>query len=59
VVLQVSSCRECLSLLLPVKDNRDSTYMRSEKADDLLRMVAELKEELERLKSIGESEQVE
>ena len=55
--VQVRSCSKCLSLLLPVKGGRDSTSVRCEQADDLLSMVAELKEEVERLRSIRECEQ--
>jgi len=57
VAIPVSGCREFLSLLLPVKGGRDSTSVRCEQADDLLSMVAELKEEVERLRSIRECEQ--
>lgn len=40
---------ECLSLLLQVKGSRDTTCVRCEKVDDLLSMLSELKEVVERL----------
>ena len=48
--------RECLSLLLPPKDDRvpDPTCVSGEQVDDLLIMVAELKEEVEKLRDIRE-----
>ena len=52
--VQVSGCRECLSLLLPGEGGRDSTCVRCEQAEDLLSMVAELKEEAERSRTIRE-----
>ena len=52
VVVQVSGCSECLSLLLLVNGSRDSTCMRCEQVDDLVK----LKEEMERLRSIREYE---
>jgi len=48
---QVSSCRECLSLLLPREGSRNSTCVRCEQVEDLLSMVTELKEETERLRT--------
>jgi len=48
--------RECLSLLLPPKDDRDATCVRCEQVDDLLSVVAELKEEVKRLRTIKECE---
>ena len=44
--VQVSGCRECLSLLLPSEGSGNSTCARCEQAEDLLSMVAELKEEV-------------
>jgi len=55
--VQVSGCRECLSLLLPGEGSGNSTCVRCEQVEDLLSMVAELKEEVERLRTIRESEQ--
>ena len=55
--VQVSGCRECLSLLLPTEGSGNSTCVRCEQVEDLLSMVAELKEEVERLRTIRESEQ--
>lgn len=37
-------------------DSRDNTYVLCDQVDDLLNLVAELKEEVERLKSIKECE---
>lgn len=36
----VSGRRECLSLLLPLQDGRDTTHMRCEPMDDLLSIGA-------------------
>ena len=52
VAVQVSGCRECLSLLLPGEGGRDSTCVRCEQVDELLSLVVELKEEVERLRTI-------
>jgi len=46
VVVQVSSYRERLSLLLPLEGGRNTTCTRCEQVEDLLSMVAELKEEI-------------
>jgi len=54
--VQVSGCRECLSLVLVLEDSRDSSCVRCEQVNDLLSMVAELKEKVERLRSIRECE---
>jgi len=45
--VQVSSCRECLSLLLPGEGGRNSTCVKHEQVEYLLSMVALLKEEVE------------
>lgn len=55
--VQVSNCRESLSLLLPVVGDGDTACLRCEQVDDLISLVAELKEEVERLGTISESEQ--
>jgi len=52
--VQVSGCRECLSLLLPTEGSGNSTCVRCEQVEDLLSMVAELKEEAERSRTIRE-----
>jgi len=49
--VQVSGCKECLSL-----DSRDNCCVRCEQVNDLLSLAAELKEEVERLRSIRECE---
>jgi len=58
VAVQDSGCCKCLSLLLLVNGDRDSTCIRCEQENALLSKVKNLKEELERLKSIRECEQV-
>jgi len=52
--VQVSGCRECLSLALVLEDSRDNCCVWCEQVNDLLSVVAELKEEVERLSSIRE-----
>ena len=54
VDVQVSGCTQRLSLLLPGEGGRNSTCVRCEQVEDLLSMVAELKEEVERSRSIRE-----
>jgi len=54
--VQVSGCRKCLSLALVPADSRDNCCVRCEQVNDLLSLVAELKEEAERLRSIQECE---
>ena len=56
VAVQVSGCKECLSLLLPGEGGRDSTCVRCEQVDELLSLVVELKEEVQRLRTIRECE---
>ena len=56
VAVQVSGCRECQSLLLPREDGKDATCVRCEQVDELLSLVVELREEVERLRSIRECE---
>uniref|UniRef100_A0A493TS73 Uncharacterized protein n=1 Tax=Anas platyrhynchos platyrhynchos TaxID=8840 RepID=A0A493TS73_ANAPP len=54
--VQVSGCRECLSLLLPSEGGGDTVCVRCEQVDGLLSLVAGLKEEVERLRAIRECE---
>ncbi|KAM9663018.1 uncharacterized protein ACIBXB_016421 [Morphnus guianensis] len=54
--VQVSGCRECLSLSLVLEGSGDTSCVRCDQVDDLLSLVAELKEEVERLRSIRECE---
>jgi len=54
--VQVSGCMECLSLALVPEDSRDNVCFRCDQVNDLLGLVAELKEEVERLRSIQECE---
>jgi len=53
--VQVSGCRECLSLALVPEDSRDNSCVRCDQVVDLS-LVAELKEEVERLRNVRESE---
>ena len=55
MAVQVSGCRECLSLLLPREDGKDATCMRCEQVDKLLSLVVELREDVERLRTRGAS----
>jgi len=48
--VQVSGCRECLSLALVPEGSRDNGCVRCDQINDLLSLVAELKEEVERLR---------
>lgn len=54
--VQVSSCSECLSLMLLREGGRDSNCVRCEQVDELLSLVVELKEEVKRLRTIRECE---
>ena len=56
VAVQVSGCRECQSLLLPREDGKDATCVRCKQVDELLSLVVELREEVERLRTIRECE---
>ena len=58
VAVQVSGCRECQSLLLLREDGKDATCVRCEQVDELLSLVVELREEVERLRTIRECEQI-
>jgi len=53
---QVSSCRECLSLALVPGDSRANSCVGYDQVKDLLSLVAELKEEVEKFRSIRECE---
>ena len=50
--VQVSGCGECLALSLLQEGSWDTTCVRCEQVEDLLSLVVELKEEVERLRSI-------
>ena len=52
VMVQDSGCRECLNLLLLREDGKDTTCMRCEQVDELLSLVVELREKVERLRTI-------
>jgi len=56
MAVQVSGCRERLSLALISEDSRDNGCVRCNQVNDLLSLVAELKEEVERLRNIRECE---
>lgn len=54
---QVSGCRECQSLAPELDDSRDNSCVKCSQADDVLIMVAALREEVERLRSIRDAEE--
>ena len=54
--VQVSVCSECQSLAFAVLGEGDSTCVRCDQLNDLLSLVVDLKEEVERLRSIKECE---
>jgi len=54
--VQVPGYRECLSLSLVPEGSRHNSYFWCDQVNDLLSLVAELKEEVERLRSIRECE---
>jgi len=54
--VQVSGCRENLSLALTPEDSRDNSCVWCDQMNDLLSLVAQLKEEVERLSNIRECE---
>lgn len=54
---QASGCAECLCLALAPENGMGGTCVRCDQVNDLLCLVAELKEEVERLRSIRESEE--
>ena len=56
VAVQVSGYGDCLSLLLPGEGGRDSACVRCERVDELIQLVVELKEEMQRLRAIRECE---
>ncbi|KFV63962.1 hypothetical protein N307_13186, partial [Dryobates pubescens] len=56
VGVQVSGCRECWSLALEMQGSGDNSCIRCDQVNFLLSLVAELKEEVSRLRSIRESE---
>ncbi|GAB0205185.1 hypothetical protein GRJ2_002984100 [Grus japonensis] len=53
---QLSGCRECLSLALAGEGSSEIGCLRCDQVDDLLSLVAELREEVERLRSIREAD---
>jgi len=54
--VQVSGCKECVSLSLASEDSGQNACVHCDQVDDLLSLVAELKEEAERLRSIRKCE---
>ena len=54
--VQISGCSECQSLAFAVLGEGDSTCVRCDQLNDLLSLVVDLKEEVERLRSIKECE---
>lgn len=53
---QVSDCSECQSLAFIVLGEGDNTCVRCNRLNDLLSLVVDLKEEVERMRSIKECE---
>lgn len=56
VSVQTHPCPECLSLSMASGSVVEETCLRCEQLNNLLSLVAELREEVERLRSIRESE---
>lgn len=54
--VQATSCTECLSLVVVPEDSAMDTCGQCKQVNDLLCLVPELKEEVERERSIRESE---
>ncbi|XP_040974865.1 uncharacterized protein LOC121232493 [Aquila chrysaetos chrysaetos] len=54
--VQASGCRACQSLSLVTDGSSEYSCVRCHQLDDLLSLVAELREEVQRLRSIRESE---
>ena len=54
--VQVYGCSECHSLAFAVLGEGDSTCVRCDQVNDLLSLVVDLEEEVERLRSIKECE---
>jgi len=52
--VQVSGCRDCRSLSLVSEGSGQNACVRCDQVDDLLSLVAALKEEVEMLRSIRE-----
>ena len=50
--VEVSGCGECPALPVLQDSSRDTTCVRCEQVGDLLSLVEELKEEVERLRSV-------
>lgn len=53
---QVSGCSECQSLAFALLGEGDSTCVRCDQVNDLFSFVVDLKDEVERLRSIKECE---
>ena len=54
--VQISGCSECQSLAFAVLGEGGNTCVRCDQVNDLLNLVVDLKEEVERLRSIKECE---
>jgi len=50
--VHIHGCSECQSLALAVQGGRDDICVRCDQLDDLLFLMVDLKEEVERLRSI-------
>ena len=55
--VQVSGCSECHQLALEMDSSKGNMCIRCKQVDYLLCLVAELRKELDRLRSIREAEQ--
>lgn len=53
---QLSGCSRCQSLALVGQGDRDNTRIRCDQVNDLLCLLADLKEDMKRLRSIRESD---
>ena len=56
--VEVSGCSECLSLLLPMRGSRDTACVRCEQMGCLFSAVLNLREEVERLRSIRKCKEI-
>jgi len=54
--VQVSGCRECHQLALEMDGRGENSCVRCDQLDYLLGLVAELRDKVDRLRSIRESE---
>lgn len=55
-MVPASDCRKGQSLTLLLEGSRENSFMRCDHVDNLFSLVAELEEEGERLRRVGDSE---